>query len=93
MLKVDQSTNTEIWVIIVGYASLIMGVLRRFLRVPPFFVGTLCGGALYVYFYQNLRLKYHSMPQSIWNIMYSRKESGGGQPAQPSVTGRTSGST
>lgn len=49
-----------------------MGIFSRFHRVPPFFVGTLCGGCLYVYYYQNLQLKYHIMPQTIWDITYPR---------------------
>ena len=51
-----------------------MGVFSRFHRVPPFLVGALCGGTLYVYFHQNLRLRYHTMPQSIWNIIYAENK-------------------
>merc|ERR1712228_701466 len=47
-----------------------MGIFGRFHRVPPFFVGSLCGGALYVYYYQTLQTKYHTMPRAIWDIMY-----------------------
>ena len=47
-----------------------MGIFGRFHRIPPFLVGSLCGGAIYVHFYQNLQTKYHTMPRSIWDIMY-----------------------
>eukprot|EP01084_Bolivina_argentea_P165843 288040_1 len=50
-----------------------MGIFSRFHRVPPFFVGALCGGAVYVYYHQRLQLKYHALPESIWNIMYTQK--------------------
>ena len=48
-----------------------MGIFSRFHRFPPFLVGTLCGGGLYVYYYQNLQ-KYRMIPQSIWDIAYPR---------------------
>lgn len=51
-----------------------MGIFSRLHRIPPFFVGTLCGGSLYVYFHQNLRLRYHTMPQSIWDIIYAENK-------------------
>eukprot|EP01083_Nonionella_stella_P010736 30549_1 len=51
-----------------------MGILSRFHRVPPFLVGALCGGTVYVYYHGVLRSKYHSIPQSIWDLMYQRKE-------------------
>ena len=54
--------------------SKIMGIFSRFHRVPPFFVDALCGGILNVYFHQNLRVQYHAMPQSIWNIIYSENK-------------------
>ena len=52
-----------------------MGFFSRFHRIPPFFVGTLCGGGFYVYFHNQLKLKYHPLPESLWNIMYTVKPS------------------
>ena len=49
-----------------------MGIFSRFHRVPPFLVGTLCGGGLYIYYYQNLE-RYRIIPHSIWNIAYPQK--------------------
>mmetsp|Transcript_13141 Transcript_13141/g.19883 ORF Transcript_13141/g.19883 Transcript_13141/m.19883 type:complete len:118 (+) Transcript_13141:20-373(+) len=51
-----------------------MGLLSRFHRVPPFLVGSICGGGVYVFYHQQLQTKYHPIPRTIWNVMYASKE-------------------